>query len=185
MQGGGGLSDIGDLYKGPIYIQKGSGFGLGGFFSGLYKYLIPMLKKTGQALAEQAIKSGKGVVGDVASTAIGRSNKNIRQILSDQGEEAINNLSKKTIRGLKRKLGTQSGSGVMGFNRLTKRIKASRKSKKRNSISSTTKRRRRVRQKPKRGKKKKKKTIRGRKNKQRQSPKRKRISKKRILDIFE
>lgn len=144
---GKGQGDIGILYRNPVYFQKGSGLGLGSLFLGLSKYLLPALKKTGEVLTSQAIKSGKGVIGEMANTAIGRSNKSIRQILSDQGSEAINNLSGEAIRRLKRKLGTQDGSG-----RPSKRIKTLRKIRKQNSSTKTIKRKRSVTKKQKKKK---------------------------------
>lgn len=179
MSYGNGLGDIGGLYRNPIYYQKGSGLGLGSLFLGLSKYLIPILTKTGRALSKQAIKTSKGVIGDMAATAMGRSNKSVRQILSDQGSEAISELSDKVIRGLKRKLNTQSGSG-------RKRIKALTRVKKQTSVLPKLKRKRRVRKKQK--KKKTKKPRRKTKSKKKKTTKRgkssKKPNKKRILDIF-
>lgn len=177
MQNGKGVADIGVLYRNPIYFQRGAGFGLGGLFLGLSKYLIPVLKKTGEALGKQAIKSGKGIIADMANTAIGRSNKNLRQILSDQGSEAINDLSNKAIKGLKRKLSTQIGSG-----RPPKRIKAARTVKNRRSVSSSLKHKRCRRVSKKKVVKKSKRVVKKKRTIKRKSEKR---SKKRILDIFE
>lgn len=172
MQYGDGLGDIGTIYRNPVYYQRGSGLGLGSLFLGLSKYLIPALKQTGRALTNQALKSGKGVIEDIASTAMGRSNKSLRQILSDQGSDAITELSSKAIRGLKRKLNTQSGSGKR------KRIKAVTRIRKQASVSGTTKRKRRrkavlSKKKPKRKRKAKVKAT-----------SRRRVKKKRVLDIF-
>lgn len=176
MQCGQGVGDIGTLYRNPVYFQRGSGFGLGSFFLGLSKHLIPVLKKTGEILTNQAVESGKGIIGDITATAFGRSNKSLRQILADQGSDAISNLSNQAIRGLKRKLGTQLGSG-----RGPKRIKTLRRTKKRRIVRPTAKRKRRVVRKKSKPKSKKRKVTKKKTTKRKSLIRRK----KRILDIFE
>lgn len=167
QQFGLGLADLGQIYRAPYRVQ--SGYGVGGFLLGLSKYLIPVIKKTGRILGEQAINTTKGILSDMGSTAIGRSNKSIRHILSDRSADAINNLSDKAVRNIKRKLGTQTGSGVnvpMHIKRAKKRKPA--------SIPSAGKKRKhkQANRKKKQIKPKKKRT------------KRKKTQKKRVLDIF-
>lgn len=156
-QSGGGLSDIGSIYKTPLFHQKGRG-GIGNFFGSVLRHFRPLLSSGLSALKSEAIKTGSAVLSEIGK-------KPIRKILKEQGTIALNNLSERGINKIKK---MQKGSG----RRKKKNIKSGRV-KKRNH--SSTKRKRKYKQKIKQ--------IGGRKRK---SKGKKRKSKKtRFVDIFE
>lgn len=99
-QRGGSIADIGDLYKGPVFVQKGHG--VGSFFNGLVRYLKPVFTSGLSALKEQSLKSGQAIIRDLGHKAI-------PDILKEQTVIAAENLANKAVNKLKRKL--QEGSG--------------------------------------------------------------------------
>lgn len=101
-QYGSGLSDIGEIYRGPVTVQRGRG-GVANFFGGLLKYLLPVGSSAARVLTSQAVKSGGNVVRDLMG------GKTLRDSLYDQGQNAINDLSTKGINKLKR---MQKGRGL-------------------------------------------------------------------------
>lgn len=182
---GAGRHNIGSLYRSPIIYQRGRGFGVGGLFNGLFNYLVPALKEVGRTLGKQSVKTGKEIIDDIASTALGRSNKNFQQILADRGGQAITDLSNTAINKLNRSLFSQSGMGIGDMLNtpaaiFPRNIRAARRYKKLTNKPSV--RKRRTRNSSKRGTKRttktKRKSTRGRKRS---------IAKKtkRYLDIFE
>jgi hypothetical protein len=96
----GGISDIGDVFMNPYVIQ--SGRGIGNFLAGLYKHLKPLISSGLHALKKQGIKTGAAVLQDIGK-------KPMRDILKEQGEIAVNDLTLKGINKLKK---LQDGSGL-------------------------------------------------------------------------
>lgn len=101
-QTGGGISDIGELYHAPIFLQRGRG--IGSFFRGLMKNLKPLFKSGVNALKEQSIKSTNAIVQDLG-------NKPLKEILKEQGKLAATGLINRGINRLNRE--KQEGSGFM------------------------------------------------------------------------
>lgn len=169
---GSGLQHIGPLHHQPRFIQKGSGAGLGGLFSKIYKYFTPIAKTGLSALKEQVLRSGKNIIKDLEE------NKPIDEVLADRGVEALSELTRKGVNKLKRKYTKQNGSGYIKRKKLMNII-----------TPLTINKQRRIR-KPKRSKNKKRRTkqIGGRRrriNKKKKSSKKKRKNKRsRTLDIF-
>lgn len=105
LQTGSGLSDIGRLHHQPIFVQRGSGFG--GLFTKLYEYLSPLAISGLSALKEQAVRSGKNILEDISTQ------KSMKEILKERGQEALNDLAIKGINKLKRSGSSQKGSGYI------------------------------------------------------------------------
>lgn len=101
-QNGGGISDVGELYHSPIFLQRGRG--IGNVFKGLMKHLRPLLKSGVNALKEQSVKSANAIVQDLG-------NKPLKDILKEQGKLAATNLVNRSINRLNRE--KQEGSGFM------------------------------------------------------------------------
>lgn len=100
-QHGGGIGDIGPLYRSPFILQRGSG-GVGSFFSGLWRHLSPLLVSGASALSNEAVNSGAAILGQVGS-------KPLKDVLKDQGKIAMKNLATRAADKLKRKM--QGGEG--------------------------------------------------------------------------
>lgn len=100
-QSGGGIADIGAIYKTPLVIQRGRG--IGDVFSGLGRYLRPMFISGLSALKDQALTTGKNVIRDIWNQ------KPLNDILKDQTIDAMQGLADKAVNKVKRKM--QGGSG--------------------------------------------------------------------------
>lgn len=101
QQHGGGIGDIGQLYSSPYILQRGSG-GVGSFFSGVWKYLSPLVSSGVSALSNEALKSGSAILGQVGQ-------KPLKEVLKEQGKIAMKNLATRAADKLKRKM--QGGEG--------------------------------------------------------------------------
>lgn len=115
-QSGSGISHIGSLYISPRIVQQGRG--IGSFFAGLYRYLKPMFVSGINAIKNQALDSGKAIIND-----FGR--KPLRNIMEEQGRDAILNLTNKAVNKVSQKF--QKGSGKNNIKR--KKLKKTRHSK--------------------------------------------------------
>lgn len=105
-QQGKGISDIGRLYRLPVHHQRGSG--IGGLFAAALKFLSPFAASGLSALKQQAIKTGKDILGDIGGT------EPISDVFSRRGKEAVRDLSLKGIDKLKRTIASsQGGSGYI------------------------------------------------------------------------
>ena len=60
--GGGVYSGIGRVYVGAPY-QKGSG--IGSFLGGVFRYVLPFLKRGAAAVGKEALSTGMNIVSDV------------------------------------------------------------------------------------------------------------------------
>jgi len=101
-QNGYGMSDIGPLYYSyPLHYQYGRG-GVGSFFSGVFKYLKPLITSGLQALRKQSIKTGVDVLSNLGD-------KPIKTVLVEQGKKAVEELAQKGIKKLKK---IQEGNGT-------------------------------------------------------------------------
>lgn len=56
-------SGFGDFYSGPIYQR---GCGICSFLGGLFRSILPLLKKTGTAIGQEILKSGSDYIGDLS-----------------------------------------------------------------------------------------------------------------------
>lgn len=111
VQGGGGLNNIGPIFKNiPIY-QKGYGTierrpqrgrGLGSVFGHLYRYLKPLLTKSVKALGHEVLSATGDILDD-------NSGAPLAQIIKSRGERSVENLKRKADEKLK---AVMSGSGA-------------------------------------------------------------------------
>lgn len=101
-QAGSGLEDIGNLYHiSPRFHQRGRG-GIGSFFSGIYRYIKPIINSGLRALKKQSIKTGVNIIKDLGE-------KPIKDILINEGKAAVDELAQKGIRKLQK---IQEGEGT-------------------------------------------------------------------------
>lgn len=83
-------SGMGDIYSGPIY-QKG--YGVGSFLGGLFRSVLPLLKRGGIALGKEVFKGGANFMNDVEN------NVNARDALNTRSRETLENLKRKAMFG--------------------------------------------------------------------------------------
>lgn len=101
-QDGSGLGDIGILHRGPLIYQRGRG-GIGDFFSTVIRTLRPLVTSGLSALKDQSLKTGSAILRDIGQ-------KPINNILQEQGSLALQQLTEKGLKKLKRTM--QSGKGI-------------------------------------------------------------------------
>lgn len=126
MQSGSGLSDIGHLYTQPYILQSGSG--IGSIFSGLLKFLRPMVSSGLNQIKNQSLKTGSAILRDASS-------KPLKEVFKEQGKIALKNLA---VKGLEKLTNPQEGTG-----RCKKAIKRRRNTKNVNHSNSSSKRKHR------------------------------------------
>lgn len=100
-QQGTGISDIGPLYQAPRFSQSGRG-GVGSFFSGIWKYLRPLVSSGVNALSSQAVKTGASILDQVGQ-------KPLKEVFKKQGKVAMRELAIRGADKIKRKM--QGGEG--------------------------------------------------------------------------
>lgn len=104
-QYGYGLTDIGQLYRNPVRVQRGRG--IGSVFAGLWKQIAPLAMSGLRALGHQTMKTGVDVLGDL------QGGKDWRTALRDRSNLAGQQLAEKTINKLKRIQQKQIGRGLL------------------------------------------------------------------------
>lgn len=182
-QRGGGLADIGGLYRAPVFIQRGRG--VGSFFAGLWKYIAPLAVSGLKTIGKQSLKTGADVLSDLAE------GKNLKSTLREHSHQAAKDLAKRGINKLRTLHEEQSGRGVLSHtlgsikeghlrrSMLVGQVK--RKRKARSTTSTITRKKRRVRSKTSQsGGRRKKKTQR-----KKRSTAKKRGKSSRSIDIFD
>lgn len=95
-------SGIGEFYSGPIYQR---GYGIGSFLGGLFKSVLPILKRGGVTVGREVLKNGTNFLNDVQN--------NIKP------QTAMKNRARETVENLKRKL--MYGEGFIGGHTIKKR----------------------------------------------------------------
>ncbi|KAJ6642656.1 Pre-mRNA cleavage complex 2 protein Pcf11, partial [Pseudolycoriella hygida] len=113
-------SGIGDFYSGPIYQR---GYGIGSFLGGLFKTVLPILKRAGVATGREILKNGTNFLNDVEN------NVSPRSAFSNRAKETVENLKRKVMYGegfkampanSKRQLGLKPRKKIMtSINRAT------------------------------------------------------------------
>ena len=101
LQAGGGLSDIGHLYTQPYILQSGNG--IGNFFSGLFKFLRPMISTGLNEIKNQSLKTGAAILRDASS-------KPLKDVLKEQSKLAVQDLAVKGLEHLSKNK-PQEGTG--------------------------------------------------------------------------
>lgn len=114
-----------DQYGGNLPGFSGSRFqrgrGLGSFFRGLFRMAVPVLKKAAKAVGKEALKTGVGVLSDVARGG------DALQSLETHGREAVAVLADKAQKHIKEQSGGALGKRVK-INRSAKITKSRRES---------------------------------------------------------
>lgn len=106
------------FYSGPIYQRGGSfqrGSGIGSFLGGLFRRILPILRKGTIAVGKEVINSGSNFINDV------------RQNVKDRSREAVTNLAKKAMygEGYKRRISSrkrQSSKAIQPVNKKRKTV---------------------------------------------------------------
>lgn len=83
-------SGMGDFYSGPIYQR---GYGIGSFLGGLFRRILPLLKKSGIAVGKEMLSSGMKFANDLEN------NVDPRAAFKSRVTEGINNLKRKAMSG--------------------------------------------------------------------------------------
>lgn len=113
------------FYSGPIYQKGGQrGNGIGSFLSGLFRHILPVLRKGTVAIGKEIINSGTNFAKDLGN------NVNARTALKKRSAEALANLGKKAMFGdgykkvtaaRKRQCSSSSQSGNSKKRKITKK----------------------------------------------------------------
>lgn len=127
-QKGGNLGSIGKLVKNKKVYQRGynnlshrnyyiragqRGQGFGAVFSGLARFLIPLIRSGYHALKDETLSAGKDIINELKD-------KSIDNIVRKRGREAIQNLKTKAVNKID---SVMSGSGRKRRKKSTKTIK--------------------------------------------------------------
>lgn len=107
LQAGGGMSDIGHLYIQPHILQSGSG--IGSIFSGLFKFLSPMISSGLNEIKNQSLKTGAAILHDART-------KPLKEVLKEQGKRAVQDLAYKGLEKLAQNK-SQEGKGRKSIKR--------------------------------------------------------------------
>lgn len=84
--GSGWSSGVGRIYVGNPYQQ---GSGIGSFFGGIYRFVLPLVKSGAKTVGKEALSTGINIVSDIAS------NKDPREALRMRLRESARNLKRK------------------------------------------------------------------------------------------
>lgn len=94
-QSGGGMGDIGSIYRSPMIIQQGRG--IGGMFTGLARFIRPLFASSMMALKDQAFTTGKNILKDIG-------HKPLNDILKEQAVATTRGLAEKAVNKVQRKM---------------------------------------------------------------------------------
>lgn len=78
-----------EVYRGVGY-QKG--YGVGSFLGGLFRSVLPLLRKGGKVLGNELLNTAFNVLGDVKNNG-----KSFESSLKDRGSETISNLKRRAL----------------------------------------------------------------------------------------
>lgn len=81
---------MGGFYSGPVYQR---GHGIGSFLSGLFRGVLPILKRGGIAVGKEIVNSGVNFINDLEN------NVDAKVALKKRSKEAYNNLKEKVLSG--------------------------------------------------------------------------------------
>ena len=134
----------GDLYTAHMYRQKGygkryykvsncmQGTGLGSIARKVYDFLqpfLPVMKKTSKAIGKQLINSGANILQEKIDN---KENKTLKEIIKEEREKAVADLSNKALQKLKSMSG---GSKIRKKNSRRRKISTTRSTKKKKKTS--------------------------------------------------
>lgn len=110
IQSGSGLDEDYTFYRGAPVFQRGFGYqkgtGIGDVFRGLWRFFLPLIRRVGTTLSDEALATGQRVIDQV------KEGRPLKQTLINEGKKAMDNVLEEG--GLPRQFGT-------GFRRSIKR----------------------------------------------------------------
>lgn len=125
-------SGFGDFYSGPIYQR---GYGIGSFLGGLFRTILPVLKRSSSIVGREVINSGVNFLKDVGN------NVNPRDAFNNRTNEVLTNLKKRVMTGeggykpRKQAVKRQSSGNIQrGNNKRKKVVKKSKKKSPKQSL---------------------------------------------------
>lgn len=83
-------SGMGEFYSGPIYQR---GYGIGSFLGGLFRSVLPLLRRGGIAVGKELLNGGTKFFNDVEN------NVSPRAAFNNRASETITNLQRKAMHG--------------------------------------------------------------------------------------
>lgn len=135
-------SGVGNFYSGPIYQR---GYGVGSFLGGLFRSVLPILKKGSMALGRKLTSCGSNVISGMEQ------NVPVQSAVRKHGTQTLNNLKRKVLDKI-------AGNGYNGAKRVkVRQSKASSRtvqSKKKSNPKKTKSKKNNSKSKPKRTSKK-------------------------------
>lgn len=116
IQEGGGIEDELNYFKGAAPWQRGyghqTGDGIGSVFKGLWRFFLPVLRRVGTSVGEEALSTGQRVMERM------KEGESLKSAVTSEGKRGIDNVLEKG--GLPKQFGTGKGS----IKRLGKRRKS-------------------------------------------------------------
>lgn len=94
-------------HKSHKYLNQNlffSGYGIGSFLGGLFRHVVPLLKRGSIALGKEMLRSSADVVNDITENDV-----SLKDAVKKRGSEAVKNLKRKAIAKM-------SGAGVQKSN---------------------------------------------------------------------
>lgn len=121
-------SGMGEFYSGPIYQR---GYGIGSFLGGLFKSVLPILKRGGMAVGKEVLKNGANFLNDV------QNNVSPRTAMNNRAKETVDILKRKLMYGEGFKVGHATKKRQLGVKPRKVKVKRNKKVKvKRNKVKS-------------------------------------------------
>lgn len=117
-------SGIGEFYSGPIYQR---GYGIGSFLGGLFKTVLPILKRGSAAVGREVVKNGVNFLNDL------KNNTNPNATLNNRARETMENLKRKLMYGEGFIVGRSTKKRQLGVKPRKVKVKKSKRKVKRNN----------------------------------------------------
>lgn len=121
-------SGYGGIYSGPVYQR---GYGIGSFLGGLFRAVIPLLKKGSMIFGKECLKSGLDVINDIEN------NEEVVDSLKRRGSELYRNVKKRAMDNM---TGGRYNTNTINNSRYLSSVSRSGKTKLKNTSSLTKKR---------------------------------------------
>ena len=95
------------------------GYGVGSFLGGLFRHIVPLLKRGSIALGKEVLRSSADVVDDITEN-----NLSLKDAVKKRGNEAVKNLKRKAVAkmsgaGVQKSIGDNDESGSSKKRKLT------------------------------------------------------------------
>lgn len=112
------------------YISSIPGYGIGSFLGGLFRFVVPLIKKGSVAVGKELLRSSADIVDDITSKS---DRVSFEEAVKKRGGEAVKNLKRKAVAKM------QTGSGVGGGSKAAKKQKTTHSSSKSSSVKKSSK----------------------------------------------